>query len=175
MEGHPHGCKNAGADHQQSAQHQSAPGQLGGIQLSWVCHSFQQLPGAALVLQLAAAAGQHRYAEGQDDGVDEGQIVEQQHPPPGQVLRILPGEKGPEPEQFYPQHRCADQDDVPPAALETFQFQQVHRLAAFPVSSKKMSSRLFCRSSSRRMPSRFSAKKPVSRAVSPSGRMGRIR
>ena len=40
------------------------------------------------------------------------------------------------------QHGGAHQQDLPPAALEKFQSQQFHRLAAFPVNSRKMSSKL---------------------------------
>ena len=114
------------------------------------------------MLQLAVSAGDGSYADGQDDGVDEGQVVEEQHPPLDQVLGILPGEIHTKPQQLRRQHGGAHQQDLPPPALEKLQFQQFHRLAAFPVSSRKMSSRLLCRSSSRMTPKHCPASRQVS-------------
>ena len=144
--------KDSRADDQQGGQHQGPPGQLCSIELLWPCHILHKFPSISLVFQFAVSAGQGSHTDGKDDGIHHGQIVEQEYPTPFQILGILPGKERLHPDEFYRQYGGAHQNDLPPAAFIKFQFQHFHRLATFPASSKKMSSRFFCCSSSRMTP-----------------------
>ena len=93
-----HGRKRRGADRQQRRQHQRAPDQLCAVQPPRRRQGLQQLQRGPLVLQLTVPAGDDRHADGQEDGVDEGQIIEEQHPPLRQIPGVLPGEVRTEPQ-----------------------------------------------------------------------------